>query len=173
LVVPDAWFYVVGMNPALSVKRLGERPGVFVTGTVPDVRPYLQHAALVVAPLRIARGIQNKILEAMAMEKAVVASAQCADSLSAVAGRDIEIAATADEFIGKVTDLLSDGRTAELGTSARRRVLTDYDWDRNLAMIDMAIEGASTAPSRIRGGVAGTALAATLTRDSALSRRTV
>jgi sugar transferase (PEP-CTERM/EpsH1 system associated) len=138
-VVPDAWFYVVGMSPAPAVQRLTESAGIVVTGTVRDVRPYLQHAGVVVAPLRLARGIQNKILEAMAMEKAVVASVQCAESLSAVPHLELEIADTADSFVQSVTSLLADDRAAAIGAAARRRVLLDYDWDRNLAAIDEAL----------------------------------
>ena len=126
------------MNPTPAVRRLGERAGIVVTGTVPDVRPYMQHAALVVAPLRLARGIQNKVLEAMAMAKAVVASKQCAASLSAVPGHDIEIADSADEFVAKVSALLHGG-ASELGKAARQRIVSDYNWDRNLAAIDAAL----------------------------------
>jgi glycosyltransferase involved in cell wall biosynthesis len=75
-------FHIVGRSPSLAVRALASS-GVVVTGTVPDVRPYLQHAAVVVAPLRLARGVQNKILEAMAMGRPVVASASCATALDA------------------------------------------------------------------------------------------
>ena len=75
---------------------------MIVTGTVPDVRPYLQHAAVVVAPLRVARGIQNKILEAMAMARPVVVSSAAASGVTAVPGVDFEIAANAEEFCRKI-----------------------------------------------------------------------
>ena len=79
---PHARFHIVGRSPTAEVLALaGER--VAVSGTVPDVRPYLQHAAVVVAPLRIARGIQNKILEAMAMARPVIASTECAAAVDA------------------------------------------------------------------------------------------
>ena len=84
---PAARFYIVGRSPAAEVLALAS-DRIVVTGTVDDVRPYLQHAATVVAPLRIARGIQNKILEAMAMSRPVVASADCAAAVDAVAGRN-------------------------------------------------------------------------------------
>ena len=72
--------------------------GVNVTGTVDDVRPYLQHAAAVVAPLRLARGIQNKVLEAMAMGRPVVASASCAAPIDAVVGTELLAASDAEGF---------------------------------------------------------------------------
>jgi len=70
--VPGARFLIVGLNPTSAVRRLGELPGVTVTGAVPDVRPYYRQSAVSVAPLRIARGIQNKVLEAMAMGRPVI-----------------------------------------------------------------------------------------------------
>ncbi|GEQ96472.1 hypothetical protein JCM17844_01090 [Iodidimonas gelatinilytica] len=71
---PDILFAIVGMSPTDAVRRLAERPGVLVTGSVPDVRPYVQHAWGVCLPLTIARGIQNKALEAMAMGKRIIAT---------------------------------------------------------------------------------------------------
>ena len=78
-----AHFMIVGMRPTAAVKALAS-PSVTVTGTVPDVRPYLQHADVVVAPLRVARGVQNKILEAMAMGKPVVATNACGAGIDGV-----------------------------------------------------------------------------------------
>ncbi|MBW8897819.1 MAG: TIGR03087 family PEP-CTERM/XrtA system glycosyltransferase, partial [Massilia sp.] len=79
-------FYIVGSRPAPAVQELARLPGVVVTGTVPDVRPYIAHAAVSVAPLRIARGIQNKVLEAMAMATPVVVSPQALEGIDAVPG---------------------------------------------------------------------------------------
>jgi sugar transferase (PEP-CTERM/EpsH1 system associated) len=72
--LPDAVFVIVGSNPTLAVRQLASLPGVEVTRRVPDVRPYLAHASAVVAPLRIARGVQNKVLEALAMARPVIAT---------------------------------------------------------------------------------------------------
>jgi glycosyltransferase involved in cell wall biosynthesis len=108
-----------------------------VTGTVPDVRPYLKHAAVVVAPLRIARGIQNKVLEAMAMARPVVASAACAGAIDAAQGSEFLAAADADEFIARINDLLGDrARADRIGQAARQRVLASYSWEAHLAHID-------------------------------------
>ncbi|HEY8876207.1 MAG TPA: TIGR03087 family PEP-CTERM/XrtA system glycosyltransferase, partial [Roseateles sp.] len=79
---PALRFHIVGRSPAPAVQALANE-AVHVTGTVPDVRPYLQHAAAVVAPLRLARGIQNKVLEAMAMARPVVAAGTCVRAITA------------------------------------------------------------------------------------------
>ncbi|MCA1979528.1 MAG: TIGR03087 family PEP-CTERM/XrtA system glycosyltransferase, partial [Thiobacillus sp.] len=98
--VPGACFAIVGSRPADAVMQLARQPGVVVTGSVPDVRPYLAHAACAVAPLRIARGVQNKVLEAMAMGCPVVATAQAAEGIRAEAGRDYWRAADEAGFAG-------------------------------------------------------------------------
>ena len=133
---PGVRFYIVGRSPTPAVTELAS-DAVTVTGTVPDVRPYLQHAAVVVAPLRLARGIQNKVLEAMAMAQPVVASNSCLEPIDAVAERDILGATTPDEFVVQVNALLNDpARAAEVGRSARQRVLERYSWDANLRVMD-------------------------------------
>jgi polysaccharide biosynthesis protein PslH len=132
---PRARLYVVGMNPLPAVEALARNPAVAVTGRVPDIRPYLQHASVVVAPLRIARGVQNKVLEAMAMERSVVTTAACANALSAARGRELLVANDAAEFAAQVNRALS-GEQPDLGKAARARVRTDYDWRRNLAVVD-------------------------------------
>lgn len=132
---PEVCFYIVGRNPPASVFALAS-DSVVVTGTVPDVRPYLQHAALVVAPLRVARGVQNKILEAMAMCKPVVASRSCAQALTANSD-DLVCASGVNGFVREMVDLLqSPERAARLGQSARRRVIESYSWDAHMGGID-------------------------------------
>lgn len=143
---PQVSFYVVGMNPTRRVRELAALPGVFVTGEVPDVRPWFQWAAVVVAPLRIARGVQNKALQAMAMQRPVVMSTMSASSLSARPGEDIEIAETADEFAAKVSELLRDRVAADaMGVRARARILRDYSWPRTMERIDALLAGKFTA----------------------------
>ncbi|HKO87444.1 MAG TPA: TIGR03087 family PEP-CTERM/XrtA system glycosyltransferase [Burkholderiales bacterium] len=149
IVRPTIQFFVVGMRPTAAVQALGKLEGVTVTGGVPDVRPYLQHAHLVVAPLRIARGVQNKVLEAMAMEKAVIASKACASGVDAIEGLEYETAADAGGFVEKTLALLNDAaRVATIGRAARARVLADYDWDKNLSPIQQALNaGDEVRPS--------------------------
>jgi glycosyltransferase involved in cell wall biosynthesis len=133
---PGLRFYIVGRSPAPAVQTLASEH-VVVTGTVDDVRPYLQHAAVVVAPLRIARGIQNKVLEAMAMGLPVVASQECAGAVDAVPERDFLTAATADDYLRQIESLLnSPERAAAMGKAAREQVLARYSWDAHLSSID-------------------------------------
>jgi sugar transferase (PEP-CTERM/EpsH1 system associated) len=133
---PKARFYIVGRSPTAAVLALaGDQ--VVVSGTVPDVRPYLQHAAAVVAPLRIARGIQNKILEAMAMARPVIASPECAAAVDAEKGTELLTAGSPAEYIAELTRVLDAPETAvSIGQSARRRVVERYSWDAHLAAID-------------------------------------
>jgi sugar transferase (PEP-CTERM/EpsH1 system associated) len=133
-------FHVVGARPARQVRRLERLPGVTVTGTVPDIRPYLAHACLVVAPLRIARGTQNKILEGMAMARPVLASVQAAAGIDARSGEEIMVAGDADEFILQAIGVLEGQVAAGLGINARERVLRDYDWAANLAGIEALLD---------------------------------
>jgi sugar transferase (PEP-CTERM/EpsH1 system associated) len=130
---PHGRFYIVGMHPTPSVLALASDPRVIVTGLVPDVRPYLKHAKVVVAPLRVARGIQNKVLEAMAMERPVVVSGTAAEGLTGVRGIDFETATTAEEYALTVARLTDVERGRAMGKAARRRVISDYSWDANLA----------------------------------------
>ena len=131
-----ARFYIVGMNPAKTVRALAADPRVVVTGKVPDVRPYLQHAAAVVAPLRLARGIQNKILEAMSMAKAVVVTSTAASGVSAQPELDFETAGDAEEFARKVLEVLRPGAARSIGERARARIVANYCWRRNLSSFD-------------------------------------
>ncbi len=133
---PALCFYIVGRSPPPSVLALAG-PAVVVTGTVPDVRPYLQHAAVVVAPLRVARGIQNKILEAMAMGRPVVASTACVEAINAQADQELVAASSANDFSRQISALLrAPQRSADVGRAGRQRVLQDYSWSAHLSCID-------------------------------------
>lgn len=145
--VPDARFYVVGANPARAVTDLRRLPGVTVTGRVADVRPYLAHAGGVVAPLRIARGIQNKVLEAMAMAKAVVATPHVLGGIDAEPERELLIAEDAEAFAETTANLLRSDNGAPIGMQARARVLERYQWAENLSPFDDIIAGGALARS--------------------------
>ena len=120
-----------------------------VTGKVDDIRPYLQHASVVVAPLRIARGVQNKVLEGMAMAKAMVVSSAAAEGLAVTPSIDIEVAADAHEFAEKTLGLLSSRKKAEeMGRAARARALREYGWEVNLKKVGELLTGASGDPGR-------------------------
>jgi sugar transferase (PEP-CTERM/EpsH1 system associated) len=141
--VPAAQFTIVGSRPSEAVGTLARQPGVTVTGGVPDVRPWLAHAACAVAPLRIARGVQNKVLEAMAMARPVVATAQAAEGLRAEAGRDFVLARGEAEFAHAVVAQL---QTASSAVHARDCILSHYDWARNLTAIDTLFEPVPFVP---------------------------
>lgn len=131
---PDARFAIVGRKPTRAVQALAAIPGVVVTGSVPDVRGWLAAADVVVAPLRIARGIQNKVLEAMAMGRPVVASADAAKGIDAVHGTEILVAVDPSVEADMVADLLADPKRASaLGFAARKRMVARYDWAATLA----------------------------------------
>jgi sugar transferase (PEP-CTERM/EpsH1 system associated) len=147
---PAVRFYVVGMNPDAAVRALGHEPATTVTGRVSDVRPYLRHARVVVAPLRVARGIQNKVLEAMAMAKPTVVTPAAAGALSALPGIELEVAADAQAFAGKVLESMDPLRAERMGMLARSRVLADYAWPASLKLLEELLE---------RDGNAGAALA--------------
>jgi len=133
-------FHIVGANPAPQVQALAKLPGVHVTGTVPDVRPYLAHAAAAVAPLKIARGIQNKVLEAMAMARPVIASPQAFEGIRAEPGRDLLLADTAEAMAARLTEVLAGGHRG-IGAAAREAVKAGHDWDAALTRLDAALGG--------------------------------
>lgn len=139
---PQIVFFIVGRNPAPAVNALAGKD-VVVTGTVEDVRPYLQHAAVVVAPLRVARGIQNKVLEAMAMARPVVASTSCAEAVDARVGQELLAAETAQDFVREIDSLLADAdKAARIGQSGRQRVVNHYSWSAHLVVLDRYLPAA-------------------------------
>jgi len=139
--VPNAAFYVVGSKPTKAVLDLAKLPGVVVTGSVPDVRPYLAHSAVVVAPLRIARGIQNKVLEAMAMARPTVVTPQALEGIDAVLGEELFLAEHPQQFATIVGDILCGVAAAGVGLRARERVLTDFSWVSNLDKLAAVVAG--------------------------------
>jgi sugar transferase (PEP-CTERM/EpsH1 system associated) len=141
--VPTARFFIVGSNPADDVKRLAKRDGITVTGRVPDVRPYVHHATASVGPMRIARGIQNKVLEAMAMGKPVIVTSGALEGIDAIHGRDLILA---DDAAIRLAGTSTEGMA--LGQAARRLILERYDWDACLSGFDPLMRPPSTLPSR-------------------------
>jgi sugar transferase (PEP-CTERM/EpsH1 system associated) len=132
--MPDLAFDIVGRNPTSAVRALGEVDGVNVTGAVPDVRPHIVAASAVVVPLTVARGVQNKVLEAMAMGRAVVASTASLEGLDVEAGTHVLRADAPAEWVDSVTRLLSDDALrGRLESAARSCVEEGYTWDARLA----------------------------------------
>ena len=139
--IPDARFFIVGSNPTEGVKNLMKRDGVTVTGAVPDVRPYISHATACVAPLRVARGIQNKVLEAMAMGKPVIVTSSALEGIDAIPGREAVLADDVFSFAAAAVRLThaGGGTTPEgeaIGQAARRLILRRYDWNARLSAFD-------------------------------------
>ena len=132
-----ARFAIVGRAPTPAVQALAS-DHVTVTGAVDDVRGWLAAADVCVAPLKLARGIQNKVLEAMAMARPVVASAAAAEGIDHA--DTIRVAATAQDFADQVIALLDAPDTAAmLGAAARVQVIRRYGWDARLAPLDVLL----------------------------------
>jgi polysaccharide biosynthesis protein PslH len=132
---PAPEFHIVGANPAPAVLALAALEGVHVSSSVPDVRPWIAHAAVAVAPLRIARGIQNKVLEAMALGRPVVASRQAFEGIHATPGRDLLVADGAPALAAAVAAVL-DGAHPGLGAAGRAAVVAGHDWQAALRRLD-------------------------------------
>lgn len=141
--VENASFIIVGSNPTAEVVRLGERAGVHVTGRVADVRPYLANAAAVVVPIRIARGLQNKILEAMAMGKTVITTPQALEGIDAEPGSEVLVAADVANFAHRAIEAIDNPSAHRIGQAARERVVGAYAWPTKLASLDGLIAGTS------------------------------
>jgi polysaccharide biosynthesis protein PslH len=143
---PNARFAIVGRNPTKAVLALQALPSVLVTGSVDDVRGWLAAADVVVAPLRIARGIQNKVLEAMAMARPVVASLQAAEGIDAIHDLHFMVASSPEKEASMVLSLLDDPhRAASLGQAARERMIERYQWRHTLSVLPELVRGRPSA----------------------------
>ena len=143
--IPEAHLTICGSRPAAAVRRLAKGRGVAVTGRVPDTRPYLDGAEVFVAPLRMARGIQNKLLEALAMGLPCVASTAAWRGTVVTNGEGILAADDAKEFADHVVLLLQDGEfRAAMARKARAAVEANYRWDRQLACLDRVVAAVAT-----------------------------
>lgn len=131
--IPEARFAIVGSRPTAEVQGLGRLPGVLVTGRVPDVRPYVHHAAVSVAPMRIARGVQNKVLEAFAMAKPVLMTSGAAEGLRDAEWLGAQIIDRAGDLARRVCHAL---RSPVADPRAREYVIRHYSWDAHLGRLD-------------------------------------
>ena len=140
--VPEAEFFVIGKNPSSEVKRLSELPGVRVTGYVDNVGDYLRNARTVAIPLRLARGVQNKVLEAMAYGVPVVATGAATDGLEAVPGQDLIVADRPEEFSEMIVRLLEDDMfNKEISENGRKLVEARYNWKRSVSELERLLLG--------------------------------
>ena len=142
---PALTLHIVGADPSPAIRKLGEQPGVVVTGSVADVRPYVRRSALMVAPLNIARGTQNKILEAMSLGVPVVTTRLAAGGVDAIPGEHLAVAdspqACADAIMNILDKPSERGRLAEAG---RRRMLSHHAWPASMKRLDGIIERCMT-----------------------------
>ena len=146
---PSSRFVIAGSNPSLKVRALARMDGVDVTGYVQDMRAEQSKANIVVVPLRIARGMQNKVLEAMACGKAVVVGRAAMGGIHAVHGRDLFVAETPAEFRACLEKLLADPLLVEtMGQAARRYIEANLSWETNLEHGLMPLLSAGLTPVR-------------------------
>jgi len=137
---PNVKLTIIGADPPYSVRKLENIPGVTVTGSVADVRPYANRSAVNIAPLNIARGTQNKVLESLSMGVPVVASAEAAQGVDCVPGKHFLTASSNQEFANAVIHLLSDGKERNRFSKAgRARILSHHSWDKSMQKLDKII----------------------------------
>ncbi|GAA0889637.1 TIGR03087 family PEP-CTERM/XrtA system glycosyltransferase [Rhodanobacter soli] len=150
----DARFYIVGSRPTAAVRMLGQLAGITVTGRVEDVRPYLAHAHAVAAPLRIARGIQNKVLEALAMEKVLLATPAAYAGVADFAGRQGCIDESPEVMATEALRWLDAPQVVRV-PAARAEVLSRHDWARSLDTYENVLCNAQPGAASV--GAVGTA----------------
>jgi sugar transferase (PEP-CTERM/EpsH1 system associated) len=138
--LPNAQFLIVGSKPGADVRRLGDDPAVVVTGRVESVAAYVAHAQVAVAPLQIARGIQNKVLEAMSMAKPQVVSPGALTGIAAVHGTHLLCAESSQEWVEACVKLsLDPARGTAMGQAARALVIERYGWPAQLEKLDQLL----------------------------------
>ena len=143
---PNAHLAIVGARPTAAIEALAKLEGVTVTGWVDDVRPWLHQSRVVIAPMRIARGVQNKVLEAMAMARPVVATKAAAEGLDLNEGAEILVEDEAQAFATAVVALVKNPMQGDsLGQAARARVRGEYVWARQLDRFDAQLDRLITA----------------------------
>ncbi len=143
---PDVQFWVVGKDPTERVRALAERPGVRVTGGVPDIRPYLQSAGIFVCPLRFGAGVKNKLLAALAMNKAVVATRLSVEGLDLREDEDLLLADDPAEFAARVVQLIENADFArQLGKTGQATVKDKYSWERSAKLLEDTLRSVALA----------------------------
>jgi len=140
--IPDVSFYIVGARPTGAVRKLAEQPGIQVTGSVRDIRPYIAYASAAVAPLRTARGVQNKVLEAMAMARPVVTTTQAMEGIEESAELSYLVADEPEAQAARIIELIQNSEVAErYGQKGHEVVACHYNWSENLGRIECLLEG--------------------------------
>ncbi|MEQ9461567.1 MAG: TIGR03087 family PEP-CTERM/XrtA system glycosyltransferase [Phycisphaeraceae bacterium] len=145
---PGATFKIIGRSPARSVRALGSLDGVTVVGAVDDVREQLRTVTAVVAPLLTARGVQNKVLEAMACQRAVICTPQAARGVDAKAGEELLVARNADDWAHQINHILTHTTHRQaVATAARQRIEAMGGWNQALAGLPSIVLGESSSQS--------------------------
>ena len=144
--IPEIKFYIVGSNPTPQIQSLARHDNIVVTGYINDIRTYYKMATACIAPLRIARGIQNKVLEALAMSKAVVCTQNAFEGINAEAGKDLLVVDDPDEFANAVITLCKQPDQCEqLGRNGRKKMEQNYSWHSQLKVLERFLPTAKTA----------------------------
>lgn len=137
---PSLRFQIVGADPTQQIRDLSKLPGVSVTGSVPDVRAYVTNAALTVAPLTIARGTQNKILESMSMGVPVVCSRAASGGIDAIVGEHVLVADSVMDYVMHITSLLDFPLLRQrLSEAGRARMLARHTWTSSMKHLDVLL----------------------------------
>ena len=146
---PQAQFWIVGSNPSATIRGLAQAAGIHVTGSVEDVRPHVRSAAVFVSPLRVGSGVKNKILAAMAMGKATVATPLSIDGLDLADEREVLLAQEPRSFAEKVLHLLADeGERRRLGANGLACVRSKYSWSAMGESLESALRSVTAPASR-------------------------
>ena len=146
---PELRLQIVGAAPTPPVLRLAQLPGVSVFGAVPDVRPYVQRSASTIAPLQIARGTQNKILESMAMGVPAICSPMAAAGVDAMTGEHLVVARDREEWVERILEVTGDAHLRErLGQAGRSRVLSHHIWPQVMKRFDRALSACLASATR-------------------------
>jgi sugar transferase (PEP-CTERM/EpsH1 system associated) len=137
---PGIKLLIVGAKPPSAIRALAKIPGVTVTGSVPDVRSFVLKSTLSVAPITIARGTQNKIIESMAMGVPVISSEQAAGGVDAIPGEHFLVARTPNDYRDAVLQIMESRETrVQLGHAGRERVLSHHNWTKSMEKLDTLI----------------------------------
>ncbi len=134
--IDNIHFYIVGSSPVEKIIELGKVGNITVTGTVDDIRPYIYHADVIVAPMRIARGVQNKVLEGMSMAKTVITTSKGLEGIDAEIDIDVFVVDDSEEFAEKIFDVLDNVTSIDLGKSARSNIENNYLWSTTLKRLE-------------------------------------